>query len=459
MLVACTGQAIVSTENTSITGDASDISTNTSQSKAATPSTKPEQFENLWQRIRAGYALQKLDSPLIARHEQWFSSNPEYMDRLFKRASLYLFYIVEEVDKRGLPMEIALLPAIESAFKPHAYSRARASGLWQFIPSTGRYFGLERNWWYDGRRDVFEATKAALDYLEKLNKIFDGDWHLALAAYNAGERRILRAQEYNRRRGRPTDFAHLKSYKRETQNYVPKLIAMTNIVAHPEKYGVTLVPIPNEPYFTRVEIGSQIDLGLVAKMANISMGDLYDINPGFKRWATAPNGPHYILVPADRREVLLEALDQLPDDKRVRWTRHRIRQGDTLSTIGRRYRVSVRAIKQANRLRGTRIRAGDNLLIPISTRRLTAYNGNVTKPVKRKIRILPPPKDAVQLIHRVQRGDTLWGIARRYQVYLYQLKGWNGLRRRLLLPGQELKVWVKPGFTPTASTQRTLPRT
>jgi membrane-bound lytic murein transglycosylase D len=426
------------------------------QADASLPATRPapETYSDLWQRIRAGYGIDALDSPLVARHEKWFSQNPAYMDRMVERARLYLYYIVDEVEKRNLPTEIALLPAIESAFKPHAYSRARAAGLWQFIPSTGRHFGLERNWWYDGRRDVTEATQAALDYLEKLHAQFDGDWHLALAAYNAGENRVMRAIEYNRRRGLPVDYQHLRSLKPETLNYVPKLLAMARIVANPNTYGIQLASIKNEPYFAKVEVGSQIDLGIVAKMANISLGDLYDINPAFKRRATAPGGPHYLLVPQERREILLEALENLPENKRVRYKRHHVRHGDALSTIARRYGVSIRAIQRSNRLRGTRIRAGTNLLIPVSAQRLTARHGNVTRPVARKPRRLTPPSNRVKLVHRVRPGDTLWGIAVRYDVYIYQITGWNGLRRRSLLhPGQRINVWVRPELAPTASAE------
>lgn len=432
----------------------------TANSSAQQANSDQRQHPQLWVRLRAGYAMADLDSPLVAKHERWYSSHPEYINRMVKRARLYLYYIVEEVDKRGMPMEIALLPAIESAFKPHAYSRARAAGLWQFIPSTGRYYGLERNWWYDGRRDVVKATQAALDYLQSLHKAFDGDWHLALAAYNAGERRVKRAIEYNRQRGLPTDYKNLRTLKRETLNYVPKLLAISKIIAKPQAYEITLAAIPNEPYFTRIEVGSQIDLGIVARMAGISLGDLYDINPAFKRRATAPNGPHYLLVPTAHRDTIVSALDQIPEKNRIHWRRHVIRHGDALSTIARRYGVTVGAIKRANRIRGSRIRAGRNLLIPMSSRRLTAWHGNVTRPIKRRVRRLTPPKNGVKVVHQVRRGDTLWDIAIRYNVYIYQVTGWNGLRRRALLqPGQKLTIWVDPASAPTASTTAVHPNT
>ena len=442
-----------STEAASASGTSGNTSGDT-QTAAATPGADPAdstatQYTNLWQRIRAGYGLPHMDNARVERQEEWYASNPAYMKRLVERARLYLYYIVQQVQKRHMPMEIALLPAIESAYKPHALSHARAAGLWQFIPSTGRHFGLHRNWWYDGRRDVVAATGAALDYLDKLHDDFNGDWELALAAYNAGERRILRAQEYNRRHGLPTDYSHLRHLKAETRNYVPKLIAMANIVADPQKFGLTLASIPNEPYFAKVEIASQIDLGVVAKLADMSIGDLYDINPGFKRWATSPNGPHELLVPAERRDALLAALKNLPQDKRVRWVRHHVRPGETLSAIARHYRISVDSIRHTNRMRSNWIRAGENLIIPVSNRRLSASVGNLTRPYVPPIRILARPKGTVKLVHTVQAGDTLWDIARRYNVYIYQITGWNGLRRyRPLHPGQELKIYVDPNHVP-----------
>lgn len=417
---------------------------NTAEAK---PVIKPEDYQDLWDRIRAGLRLPEPDTALVARHEKWFARNPEYIKRMVTRARLYLYYIVEEVEKRKMPMEIALLPAIESSYKPHAYSRARAAGLWQFIPSTGRVYGLHNDWWYDGRRDVVSATNAALDYLQSLSESFDGDWALALASYNAGERRVRGARKYNRKRGRDDDYIHLRTLKPETRNYVPKLIAFSKIVADPEAYGITLEPIPNEPYFAEIETGSQIDLGVAAKLADIPLGDLYDINPGHKRWATSPSGPHRLLVPADKLEALRTALAELPEDQRVQWRRHHVRQGDALSTIARRYGVSVNSIKNANRIRGNRIRAGSSLLIPVSSRRISTHYANVTRPVRPKP--LAPPEGTVAIEHEIKSGDTLWSISQQYNVYMKQVARWNGIRTRSLLkPGKILKIWVKPSQVP-----------
>jgi membrane-bound lytic murein transglycosylase D len=399
------------------------------------------EYGDIWDRIRAGFGLPALDDSRVNYHERWFVKNPQYMDRKVERARLYLYHIVEEVEKRGMPMEIALLPAIESAYQPHAYSRARALGLWQFIAPTARRYGIQMNWWYDGRQDVLTSTRAALDYLEKLYAEF-GNWHLALAAYNAGEGKIHYAMAYNQRRGRPTSYQYLR-LRAETRHYVPKLIALSRIVANPDAYGVQIAPIPNQPYFAPVDIGSQIDLHVVAQLADIPMGDLYDINPGFKRWATAPQGPHRVLVPIDRKEQLIEALNDLPDEQRIKWRRHRVRKGDTLSTIARRYRVTVSAIKQANHIRGSLIRVKQNLMIPISARPLSRRVANVTRPAPR--RRVTPPKSQAKVVHRVRRGETLWSIARRYQVYVNQLARWNYMNTRdILRVGQRLNIWIAP---------------
>jgi len=406
---------------------------------------------DIWARIRAGFSIPPLDSPLVEREARWFANNPEYMQRMMERASLYLYYIVEEVEKRGMPMEIALLPAIESAYKANAYSRARASGLWQFIPSTGRLYGLKANWWYDGRRDVQASTQAALDYLEKLYNDFDGDWHLALAAYNAGEGRVMRARAQNRRKGKPDSYTDLKQLKAETRHYVPKLMAMASIVADPAKYDVQLADIPNEPYFARVETGSQVDLGIVAKLVDLSVDDLQDINPGYRRWATDPNGPHHLLVPADKKEALLEGLSNLPEADRIQWQHHAVKRGETLSEIGRRYGLDVGTLRTANNLRSNLLRVGQDLLIPISSRPITV--AAVRTNYKSSASIAQRGKP---VIHRVRRGDTLSSIARRYNVMVHQLAKWNFINvNGILRMGQKLKIW--PKGAPTASIEDPTP--
>ncbi len=410
-----------------------------------------EHHPDVWARIRAGFKMQKLDGPLVAKHEQWFINNPEYMERMLERAGMYLYYIVEEVEKRGMPMEIALLPAIESAYKPYAYSRAKAAGLWQFIPSTGRLYGLKANWWYDGRRDVEAATNAALNYLDKLRNDFNGDWHLALAAYNAGEGKISRMMEYNRRRGLPTTYEHLK-LKSETVNYVPRLLAFVNIVTEPEKYGIQLAAIPNKPYFAKVETKSQIDLGVAAKLAELQVDDLHKINPGHNRWATDPEGPHYLFVPVDKKELLEEALNNLPEDQRVQYRRHQVARGETLSKIAKRYSVTPEAVKSANQFKSGSLRVGQDLLIPMSDRSISPVIAAQTKTKTKTVVVAsaktPANRGTGPIIHKVRSGETLYSISRKYNVLLRQLAEWNTMHPSdVLRLGQRLKVW--PRGTPS----------
>jgi len=398
----------------------------------------PDLYPDVWSRMRAGFAMKPLEGNLVAVHERWFASNPQYMARMTERARIYLHHIVQEVERRGLPTELALLPAIESAYQPYAYSRARAVGLWQFMAPTGRLYGLRMNWWYDGRRDVEAATQAALDYLEKLYNEFDGDWHLALAAYNAGEGKVGRMMQYNRARGKPTDYQSLK-LKRETINYVPKFQAMVNIVANPEKYGVVLADIPNKPYFSKVQVGSQVDLGVVAKLTSLSLDELQVMNPGFTRWATDPDGPHTLLVPVDKHDEVVEALSNLSDAERIQYRAHQVERGETLSEISRRYGVSVEAIRSTNRMTSNLLRTNQSLLIPVSTRTLPPVN-----PVK--VTATSVTAERQPLFHVVRSGDTLSAIARRYGVLVKQLADWNLLHTDdILRLGQRLKVWMPGG--------------
>ena len=402
-----------------------------------------EHHPDVWARIRAGFKMQKLDGPLVAKHEQWFINNPEYMERMLERAGMYLYYIVEEVEKRGMPMEIALLPAIESAYKPYAYSRAKAAGLWQFIPSTGKLYGLKANWWYDGRRDVEAATGAALNYLDKLRNDFNGDWHLALAAYNAGEGKVSRMMEYNRLRGLPTTYEHLK-LKPETVNYVPRLLAFVNIVAEPEKYGIQLAAIPNKPYFAKVETKSQIDLGVAAKLAELQVDDLHKINPGHNRWATDPEGPHYLFVPVDKKELLEAALSNLPEDERVQYRRHQVARGETMSQISKRYSVTPEAVKSANQIKGGSLRVGQDLLIPMSDRSISPVIAaqTKTKTVTVASAKTPANRGANPIIHKVRSGETLYSISRKYNVLVRHLAEWNTMHPGdVLRLGQRLKIW------------------
>jgi len=423
---------------------------------------------DLLDRIRAGYALPQPQHASVDREVEWYRSRPDFLDRTFRRGSRYLHYIVTEIERRGLPMELALLPVVESAFNPVAYSRSRASGLWQFIPSTGKHYGLTQNWWIDERRDVLRATDAALTYLAYLNQYFNGDWYLAIAAYNGGEGTVSRAMQRNANAGRPTDFFSL-DLKAETRDYVPKLLAISRIVADPAAYGLQFEPIPNQPYFGVVDPGRQVHIGEVADLAGVSRDDMFALNPAFNRMTTPPSGPHRLLVPVDRVEPLQAALATEDGAARVASTaaappeqRHRIRRGETLSSIARRYGVTVAALQEANRFRGTVIHPGDTLLIPTTQAAASATTAGpvpiaesrpeIAAQLPESSRAAPAGKPSV---YTVRRGDTLWGVARKHGVTVPSLAAANGLSSNSqLTAGAKLQIPSAGGSAPAGETTR-----
>src|SRR6185295_4986824 len=305
----------------------------------------PAQYGDLFDRMRAGFKLDDADKHAIDVQLDWYADHPDYLERAFGRAELYMYHIVTELEARGMPLEIALLPVVESAFEPFAYSRARAAGLWQFIPGTGTRFGMKQNWWYDGRRDVVESTRGALDYLQFLHDEFDGDWLLAVAAYNCGEMNVARAVEANRKKGKPIDFWSLKLPK-ETQGYVPRLLAMRRLVADPEAHGLGFSRIPNQPYFTRVDTGSQIDLKVAADIAGITHEQLSELNPAFHRWATDPSGPHYLLVPSEVSDLFEQNVRQLTPEQRLNATIYTVKKGDSVASVAKKYGTRVEVIRE-----------------------------------------------------------------------------------------------------------------
>jgi membrane-bound lytic murein transglycosylase D len=404
-------------------------------SESQVPAAFPGKEESdLWDRIRRGFALPERRNAQVVAEVKWFSRNQAYLDRVADRAQPYLHYIVSQVEKRGIPTEIVLLPVVESAFQPLAYSSGRAAGIWQFIPGTGRRFGLKLNWWYDGRRDIVASTRAALDYLEYLNKFFDGDWLLALAAYNSGEGTVLKAMRANRRRGRSTKFWSLQ-LPRETKQYVPRLLAIRDIVATPEKLGITLKSIADEPYLTSVDINSQLALADAAKLAGMDLEELLQLNPGFNRGTTAPDGPHELLIPLDKADRFATQVAQLPSEERIQWVRHRIRRGDTLGGVALRYGTTIRVLRQFNKLRGNLIRAGHYLVIPIPAR-TKSHRQNALRDVAARSKTT---------IHTVTNGDNLWTLSRRFGTTVRHLCNWNGISDRALLqPGQKITVFRDP---------------
>ena len=409
----------------------------------------PTEQPDVWARLRRGFTIPR---PYVTRmqHEaDWFARNQDYLDRTAERARDYLPYIVREAERRGLPVELALLPVIESAFQPFAYSPARASGLWQFIPATGHLYGLRINWWYDGRRDLVAATSAAFTYLEKLHAEFGEDWLLAAAAYNWGEGNLRRAIERNRRNGKPLDFWALR-VPRETRAYVPRWLAICEIVARPERYGVTLRPIADEVTFRLVRLDHQIDLALAAELADISLDRLYRLNAGYRRWATEPDGPHELLIPAANVEAFSRRVALLPPEQRVTWHRHAIAAGDTLGEIAERYGTSVTALARINRLKGSLIKVGDDLLIPAGPTDPNAYA--LSPEVRRGLtRGAESGARARARTHRVRKGESLWLIANRHRIPVARIVALNRLDPEAwLMPGQVLKLGA--GAQPSRST-------
>ncbi len=435
-------------------GEPQDGTINEVQNTPSEPeNVTPKPATDLWQRIRHGYAInESLNHPEITQQLEWFVRHPDYIARVVERARPYLHYIVDELEQRHMPLEIALLPVVESGFQPFAYSHGRAAGLWQFIPGTARLYGLKQNWWYDGRRDVMASTKAALDYIEKLYRDF-GDWQLALAAYNCGEGTVSRAIKRNIKAGKPTHFWSL-DLPRETSTYVPKLLAIAELVNHPEQYHITLKPIDNSPFLTVVDIGTQIDLALAAKLAGISTEEIYQYNPGFNRWATQPDGPHRLVLPIDKAAEFQQALADLPPEKRVQWTRHKIKQGESLGHIARHYKTTIAVIKKANGLHSNQIRAGHFLLIPVASAAPENYPLSLTQRLATQQR---QPHSGKKHIYTVKPGDTWWDIAHAWQVSVRRLAKWNGKAPGdLLHPGQKLVIWSQAVSTSKSKTLRTI---
>jgi membrane-bound lytic murein transglycosylase D len=394
----------------------------------------PEQYPDVFDRIRAGFKLQDIDSRQIDQQLTFYANNPQYLERVFGRAVPYLHHIVQEIEKRGMPLELALLPVVESAFEPYARSWATANGLWQFMPGTGERFGLKQDWWYDGRRDVMASTRAALDYLQYMHDEFFDDWLLAIAAYNCGEFRVQREVNKNRALGKAVDFFSL-SLPSETRAYVPKLMAMRRLVANPEDYGIAFSPIPNEPYFARVDTGGQLDLTLAAELAGITLDEVYELNPGFHRWATDPAGPHFLLLPRDTAEAFSKNLELLSPDERVRVSLHKVKTGESVATIAQKYKTQSVVVRDMNALdNGAPLVVGSELRVPTAVVNLPAkvmlaaarVDGHGGRSARRPG------------VHVVRSGDSLWRIAKRNRMDVATLARLNGMG-----PGDTLRAGQK----------------
>lgn len=416
--------------------------------------------DDIWERIRNGFSMPDIDSEYTAKHENWYASRPEYVQRMLERSQKYLFHIVEEVEKRGMPTEIALLPMIESAYNPQAYSRSHASGIWQFVPATGKDYGLKQNYWTDKRRDVMAATNAALNYLQKLHGMF-GSWDLALAAYNAGEGTVSRAIERNRKQGLPTDYQHLR-LPAETKNYVPKLQAIKNIVFKPDEFGLSLVEIPNRPYFARVIAPKQIDAKLAANLAEISFEEFSALNPSYNRPVIVSNSEvHQLLLPTWAADRFKENLANY-DKPLTSWKTYSAKRGERIDYIAKKFNIHPKELREANNL---------------SAKKKLAYAGPILVPADRgadatasdtinydtsladfQTNVENEPNSARTIRYKVKRGDTISSLANKFNVDKSHLLSINKISARSLKAGQVIKVITNASETRTSSSNKSSKR-
>ncbi|MFT4768879.1 MAG: membrane-bound lytic murein transglycosylase D [Glaciecola sp.] len=385
---------------------------------------------DLWDRIRRQLEFHTLHNARIGAAREYYLKQPRYFELVAPRAERYLYHLVSEVEARGMPIEIAMLPFVESAMNPFAFSNQRAAGLWQIMPGTADDLGVRRDWWFDGRLDVRDSTTHALDYLESMNADFDGDWLLTLAAYNSGKGRVQRAIKRNKTQGKAIDYWSLE-LPGETRRYVPRLIALSTIVAFDEALEVSLPDIPNAPAFAAIDTAGQVEMLRAAELAGLELVELRNFNPGQLRWATAPNGDGKLLVPISVAESLAVTLAELPDSQRVTWQHYRIRRGDSLIRIAKNFDTQVGLLREVNNLNGNLIRAGDTLMIPDSV----AW--------QQSLALAQSGSTGVRRGYTVRSGDSLYEIAMRFDVTIDDIIGWNKLDPgRYLQPGQSLTLYL-----------------
>lgn len=386
----------------------------------------PHQHDDVWERIRSQLTLEVPDNEAVAKWRNYYLSHPNFMVTIAKRAEPFLYYIVEEIEKRNMPLELALLPIVESAYLPYGVSPMSAAGLWQFMPVSAKRFNIEQNWWYDGRRDIVESTRGALDYFEFFHDTFNEDWLNAVAAFNSGEGRVGRAIKKNKRANLPTDFWSL-NLPEETTHFVPKLLAIADILKHAEALNYKFTPIENTPAITIFHIKDQLDLTLAAQWANIKVEELYKLNPGLNRWATAPNSDYQLLLPVSAVDDFAQKLAATSKDDWLRWQRYQVRSGDSLSKISAHHNTDVVSLKKFNQLSTDTIRIGQNLIVPLTSN--DAYPMALARITGKK------------LTHTVKSGDTLWDISRKYKVKVQDIVRWNKLSNSgMLRLRQQLKI-------------------
>ncbi|WP_373378042.1 transglycosylase SLT domain-containing protein [Cupriavidus nantongensis] len=393
---------------------------------------------DIWDRIRRGFAMTDLEGTLVDDRTQWYAQRPEYMERMVGRSSRYLYHIVEELEQRKMPTELALLPFVESAFNPQAQSTAKAAGMWQFIPSTGKSYNLKQNMFRDERRDVLASTDAALDYLARLYDMF-GDWHLALAAYNWGEGAVSRAIARNQARGLPTDYASLPM-PNETRYYVPKLQAVKNIIANPAAYGVKLPEIPDHPYFVTVTTSRDIDVNLAAKLADMSVEEFKALNPSFNRPVILGASNPQILLPFDNAERFQYNLNTYRGGLSS-WAAVTVDSRERVEALAARLNVDADTLREINSIpKGMRLKAGSTVMIPRSGRHDQDISATLADSAM--LAMEPDLPDARRVVVRAGRRDTVTSVARRYGVSAGQVQSWNKLSGTKLVAGQSLVLMV-----------------
>ncbi|GAA4329019.1 transglycosylase SLT domain-containing protein [Pigmentiphaga soli] len=393
---------------------------------------------DIWSRLRRSFAIPNIDTPLVKEWEAYYAARPDYLQRSAERASKYLYYIIEEIDQRGLPSELALLPFVESSYDPWALSSAKASGLWQFIPATGHNYNLKQDWWRDERRDPIASTNAALDYLQYLFD-FHGDWQLALASYNWGEGSVKRAIEKNEAQNLPTDYLSL-DMPDETRNYIPKLQAIKNIISNPTAFGLTLPPIDNQPYFVTVTKSRTMDVKTAAQLAEMPLDEFKALNPSYNRGVIIGGDEPTLILPADRVAVF-EANLQAHSGSLSSWHHHTVARGETLATVARKYKTSIATLRKANNLGPrSKVLAGAVLVVPVGgAAEAAVIASGPANPVRSAVARAPAPRLSART-YKVRRGDTLSSIARKYGTTVAQLRALNHLKSSALSIGRTLQI-------------------
>jgi len=407
-------------------------------SKSIDSSQFTEDFD-LWRSIANQQELKVDINGRIQNHIDWISQRPKYLSEISNRAEPFLYLVVSEVQKENMPIEIALLPIVESDYYPFSYSHGTATGIWQFIPSTGKMYGLNEDWWHEDRRDVLASTRAAVRYLKDLNHMFDGDWLLSIAAYNAGPGRVQRAIEKNLQQGKAVDYWSLDLPK-ETEKYVPKLLAIGRVIKNPERYNQKLLKIKNKPYLEAVELDSQFDLALIAQWTDLSIEEIYSMNPGLKRWATPEDLPYMILLPVNVVKGFKENVSNKKNRPKVSWTRYKVKEGDSLSVIAQNHKTTINQIQSINGLTGDVIRANSYLIVPLARESEDYYSLSETQ---REISRLNINKNSDKLIYQVVPGDSLWKIAVNFNVNVNDIVRWNQIvPTDPLMIGKELVILI-----------------